>query len=106
MIIKRDDITDEETKEMLKTESHHNHEIVKDENGVIRWKQIPGVRKIMDQIGLNEIWILFGKMGHGRNSEILRELYRQIGTSLFAYWETFYWEANNPDADKYKQPKQ
>ena len=92
---------DKTYRDMLKTEKHHKHEIVK-ENGVLRWKQNPQVNKIIDEkIDLNELWKLFYFLGYGKNSEVVRKLYRDMGYSLFGYWEVFYWEANNDIADEY-----
>ena len=39
------------------------------------------------------------------NSEMWRKLYRDLGYSLFGYWEIFYWEANNEKAAEYKPTK-
>jgi hypothetical protein len=41
-------------------------------------------------------------MGLGKNDESVRKLYRDMGYSLSGYWEIFYWEMNNEDADQYR----
>lgn len=88
--------------EILEKENHHSHEIVKDEHGVLRWRQNDTVRKIIDKGILNDLWILFGHMGLTKNSEEVRQLYRDMGYSLSGYWEIFYWEVNNEDSHLYR----
>jgi len=88
---------------MMASESHHDHEIVKDEHGTLRWRPNPSVRLMIDtKINLNDLIILMNELGYGKNSEVYRALYRNMGYSLFRYWEVFYWEANNPQASEYK----
>lgn len=100
-IILREDIENHpDYSEMMQTEKHHNHEIV-EINNVLRWKENETSRKLVDDIGLNEIWDLFYNIGLDKNSEIIRKLYRDIGYSLHGYWEIFYWEVNNEIADSY-----
>lgn len=87
---------------ILKSEPH-DHEIIEDEIGVIRWRQNDTVRFLFDNKLLdltNSVMHLY-EMGHDKNSEIFRKLYRDLGYSLYGYWEIFYWEANNPIALKY-----
>lgn len=96
MEVKREDITNEEYREILDTETHHNHPIIF-ENNVYRWKQSKTVRDIVDKVGLNDIIMLLLAMGYDKNSEVYRKLYRDIGISLFGYWEVFYWNANHDD---------
>lgn len=86
-------------KEILETEKHHQHPIVKDEQGVIRWKEDPLVRFLVDCGDLNRI---VGMMNWNKNREMYRELYRKMGYSLSGYWEIFYWEMNNDEAENYK----
>lgn len=100
--VKIKDIESKDLRKMLKTEKHHKHEIVKDRNGVLRWKEVDGVNKLVDKIGLNELVMLLHTLGYNQNSEMYRKLYRSMGYSLFGYWEVFYWEVNNPIAHKYK----
>lgn len=102
--VARDSITDETLREILNVETHHDHEIVMDEDGTLRWKVDPKVRGVVDKIGLNDLFCLFHDMGlglHNKNSEPIRKLYRDIGYSLFGYWEVFYWEVNNENAKNY-----
>lgn len=68
---------------------------------VERRKEDNAVRKMVDKIGLNEIYQLFDSLGLNKNSELIRKMYRDMGYSLFGYWEIFYWEANNDIADEY-----
>lgn len=92
----------EDYKEIFEAESHHDHEVIEDQNGTFRWKEDPTVRKIIDTGILNDLWVLFYKMGLTKNSEEVRKLYRDMGYSLSGYWEIFYWEVNNEDAEEYK----
>ncbi len=101
MIVKREDLPKGYQKMMI-TESHHDHEIIEDEHGTIRWKESKPLNDLISNaINLNHIVMLFGMLGYGKNSEIYRELYRNMGYSLSGYWEVFYWEANNPEVDQY-----
>jgi hypothetical protein len=87
--------------EIMRRESHHDH-LIELQDGFPRWKQNTDVRNITYKIGLNDTIELFISMGYTKNSEVWRKLYRDIGTSLFAYWEVFYWEVNNEDAQEYR----
>ena len=95
----------EDYKLIFETESHHDHEVIEDEMGTVRWKTNPAVRAIIDKGILNDLWILFMSMGLTKNSEEVRKLYRDMGYSLSGYWEIFYWDMNNEDAHKYKPKK-
>jgi len=99
--VNRKDITEELYRTILDTEIHHDHQIIEDENGTYRWKRDDSVRKMVDKIGLNDIFQLFDALGLTKNSELMRKMYRDMGYSLYGYWEIFYWYANNPDANKY-----
>jgi N-acyl-D-aspartate/D-glutamate deacylase len=100
--VQRKDLTDEISREILDKETHHDHEIILDDQDVIRWKADKSVRTIIDRNSLNDIIILFNLLGHDKNSEIYRKLYRDMGYSLSGYWEIFYWSANNPNSHKYR----
>ena len=95
----------EEYKEILDKEWHHDHEIIEDEQGTFRWKQDPKVREIIDKGILNDLWYLFHTMELNKNSEEVRKLYRDMGYSLFGYWEIFHWEMNNENAHLYRKGK-
>ncbi len=88
-------------REMLKTEKHHKHEIIETSNGTLRWKEDPDVIKILEKISLNDLVPLLCFLGYDKNSEPYRQLYRDIGYSLFGYWEVFYWEVNNEYHSEY-----
>lgn len=98
--INRNDVTDADFINLLQKEAHHDHELILDD-GIIYWKEVKEARKAVDEIGMNQLMHLFGLMGFNRNSEPIRKLYRDIGYSLFGYWELFYCETNNPEADQY-----
>ena len=108
-IVNRKDIDVEDYQEIFKAEAHHDHPVVRDEHGTLRWEGDPKVREIINKGILNDLVYLFYKMGLTKNSEEVRKLYRDMGYSLSGYWEIFYWEVNNPEAadynphtDKYK----
>ena len=89
--------------EMLKKEKHHDHEIV-EVDGVLRWKENKDVRDLVGGKGLldlNSLWQFFYAMDLNKNSEFVREVYRNMGYSLDGFWELFYWEMNNEDAADY-----
>ena len=88
--------------EILDNETHHNHKIVMDEAGTLRWKEKPVVNEMVDAIGLNEIVSLLYSNGFNKNSEIYRKIYRGLGYSLSGYWEIFYWSVNNELCDEYR----
>ena len=105
-VIDRKDLYDiEDYKLIFETESHHEHEVIEDEHGTVRWKSDPSVNEVLDRVNLNDIWMLFYKMGLTKNSEEVRKLYRDMGYSLSGYWEIFYCDMNNPDAGEYKPKK-
>ena len=105
--VERDEVVDvcDEYRLILETEVHHDHEIVKDESGTLRWKPNLDVIKYRENISLNDLCPLLKCLGYGQNSEVYRKLYRDMGYSLFGYWEIFYWEVNNDDASEYAPPK-
>lgn len=100
-IVKREEITEDTYREILDVETHHNHEIIKDKNGTLRWKENPDVNHFLKNISLNDLCPLLDCLGYSKNSEVYRKLYRDMGYSLFGYWEIFFWEANNEDASEY-----
>lgn len=104
-VVSREDASkvSETFKEMLKTERHHNHEIV-EVDGILRWKENKDVRNLVGgkgPIDLNSLWEFFYAMNLDKNSEFVRDVYRNMGYSLFGFWEIFYWEMNNEDAEDY-----
>ncbi len=101
-IINREDITEDIYREILDIETHHDHKIVEDDKGTLRWEENPATSFLIDEVtDLNKTVIKLYDLGHDKNSEIYRKLYRDIGYSLSGYWEIFYWEMNNPEADLY-----
>ena len=92
--------------EMMKTEQHHQHDIIIDENGTIRWKEDPFIRQFTKDCSLNHIVMGFLSNENDKNTESYRELYRKMGYSLSGYWEVFYWDMNNDEADDYEPPKE
>lgn len=105
MVVERKDITEAVYVEIFQAETHHDHELLQDEEGIYRWKENKSVRKLVTEMNLNQIMSLFRELGLDKNSEIIRKMYRDMGYSLFGYWEIFYWTANNEIADQYKAPE-
>jgi len=99
-IIDRDDVP-ECYQEMLQIEQHHDHEIIKDDRGVLRWREDPFVSRFVDACNLNYIVMGFHDKGTDKNCEIYRELYRRMGYSLSGYMEIFYWDWNNEAVNDY-----
>ena len=101
--VKREDITEEYMKAILDREPH-DHEIVEKENGTLFvWKANSTLRFLVDNkiVDLTIIVNRLEQNGFGKNSEPYRRLYRDLGYSLRAYWEVFYWELNNDKTDEY-----
>jgi len=94
-ILNRKEIEEEYCQEIFKKESHHNHEVIKDEDGIIRWKENKKVRVFLKNISLNDLFPLLNTVGYGKNSEVYRKIYRDMGYPLFGYWEIFYCPLNN-----------
>jgi hypothetical protein len=101
-VVNREDITDKLYREILDVETHHDHKIIEDESGTLRWEVNPATRFLVDEVTdlNNTVMKLYGK-GHDKNSELYRKLYRDIGYSLYGYWEIFYWEMNNEEVAEY-----
>lgn len=99
--VKRETIEEECCQEIFKKESHHTHEIIEMDDGVFRWKPNDNARIFLENISLNDLCPLLSMLGYDKNSEVYRKLYRDLGYSLFGYWEIFYWDENNPDAENY-----
>ncbi len=78
-----------EYKTLLLGESRHDHEIV-EVSGVLRWKENPDVKVILQHLSFNHLCMLLDTLGYGKNSKVYRKLYRDIGYSLSGYWEIFY----------------
>jgi hypothetical protein len=89
-------------KRILETETHHKHEIYTDESGKLRWRENTDVVKRLKKLSLNDLIPLFIALGYDKNSEPYRQLYRDMGYSLFGYWEVFYWSVNKPETEEYK----
>lgn len=102
IVVDRKKITEEIYREILDVETHHEHEIIIDKNGTLRWKENPFITTILKEVSLNHIIVFFTTLGYDKNSEIYRKLYRDIGYSLSGYWEVFYCEVNNENASWYK----
>jgi hypothetical protein len=87
--------------EIFNAESHHSHEIIEDENAIVRWKPNLKIKKYYENISLNDLLPLLDAIGYGKNSEVYRKLYRDIGFSLSSYSDVFYEPVNN-DVNNYK----
>lgn len=105
-VIDRNSITQDMYREILDVETHHDHVIIEDDHGTLRWEETPRVRKFIDTYSLNDIIRTLYMLGYDKNSEVYRKLYRDMGYSLYGYWEIFYWEANNDEASEYVPKKE
>ena len=102
-VVKRSDLKHiDDYAKIFEAENHHNHKIIEDDDGVIRWEINDDVDDLVDAAGLNVIIISLYENGYTKNSEIYRKLYRNMGYSLSGYWEVFYWEINNEIASEYR----
>lgn len=101
-VIDRKSIEVEAYQLIFSKESHHDHEIIEDTQGTLRWKENKDVNANLENISLNDLCPLLSNLGYGKNSEVYRKLYRDMGYSLNGYWEIFYWEMNNEEADEYR----
>lgn len=104
-IVQRNDIEGSEYTEIFNKESHHTHEVIRDEHGTLRWKENKMVNELIDKMDLNYLVHLLHELGFGKNSEVYRKMYRDMGYSLSGYWEIFYWGVNNEFADSYEPNK-
>jgi hypothetical protein len=88
--------------DMMVLESHHDHAIIEDDNGVYRWEENTSLRDFLDgKVNLNDVVVLLRILGYDKNSEVYRKCYRDLGYSLSGYYDIFHWEMNNPDVDDY-----
>ena len=100
-IVMRDELP-KDYSEMMESESHHEHRIIEDEYGTLRWEEDDFIIRFIDECSLNDIVMGFHSKGNGKNCEEYRELYRKMGYSLNGYWEMFYWEMNNEGVADYR----
>ena len=100
-IVKREEINEPQFIEIFNKETHHEHEIIQEKNGIIRWKPNYELCKRLKNVNINRIIEDFLKAGATKNHECYRQFYRDIGYSLNGYWDIFYWEENNPEALEY-----
>ena len=91
--------------EVLANESHHNHGLIKDHLGIVRWRPNEKLSTYRDKMELPIGYFVefLTATGYNKNSEVYRKLYRDIGYDLEGYWEVFY--CNNDESDSYNQPK-
>jgi len=80
---------------------NHDHPIIVDDHGTYRWKSDPIVNMLFEYkcVDLNTMY----KNGASKNDPRVRKFYRDMGYSLYGYWEVFHWDMNNPEAEDYKE---
>jgi hypothetical protein len=100
--INREEIKDLDFIEIMKKENHHNHEILQDMEGKLYWRQDDNISAEIEGKNINNNISNLLSKGLNKNSEEYRRFYRDIGYSLFGYWEIFYCKANNPICNEYK----
>lgn len=101
IIVPRDYIKDDYPQIYL-NESHHNHKIVKDKNGKLRWESYPDALAIFNSGKLTDYIIALRKKDYDKNSEKYRHFYRSLGYSLDGYVNIFYQKLNNDLCDFYR----
>ena len=101
--IKREEIRDLNFIEIMKKENHHNHEIIQNKEGELYWKPDENLCAEIEGININNNIFNFLSKGLNKNSEEYRKFYRDMGYSLFGYWEIFYCKANNPICNNYRK---
>jgi len=73
-------------------------------DGRLRWEEEDGFSENIPS--LNDLISSMMNRGISKNNEAFRNLYRKMGVSLYLYWEVFYWEMNNEDAENYVYKKE
>ena len=101
--IKREEIKDLNFIKIIKKESHHNHEIIQDEEGILYWKPDQNLCAEIEGKNINDNIIYFHSNGLDKNSEEYRKFYRDMGYSLLGYWNIFYCKTNNPICTNYRK---
>ena len=84
------------------TTEETGHNLYVDKHDTIRWEANPAKeQEIMNKFGAHDLNDLFGCCRADKNDPLVRELYKNMGVSLYMFWEVFYWEVNNERADEY-----
>jgi hypothetical protein len=103
--IDRNEVTEDHYKMIFEKEAHHDHKIRRDENGVLFWKGNRQLKELVACKFRSDFLAALRELGLDKNDEIYRKFYRDMGVSLFTYWESFYWEVNNPKMKQYRKVK-
>ena len=101
--IKREEIKDLDFIEIMKKESHHSHEIIQDNKGILYWKPDENLCAEIEGKNINDNIFYFHSNGLDKNSEEYRKFYRDMGYSLLGYWNIFYCKTNNPICTNYRK---
>ena len=101
--IKREEIKDLDFIDIMEKESHHDHEVIQDNKGMLYWKPDENLCAEIEVKNINDNIFNFHSKGLNKNSEEYRKFYRDMGYSLFGYWEIFYCKANNPICNNYRK---
>jgi hypothetical protein len=74
-----------------------SHDVVTGSDGRLRWKAEPYINLLLDtgSIDLNRFAGECASRNIQKTDERYRKLYRDMGYSLFGYWEVFFWSMNN-----------
>ena len=75
-------------------------------NDTVRWRDDPVIEMLYDELEVIDLNKLMMKLattyGEGyKNDHRIRKFYRGLGYSLFGYWEVFFWDWNNEEADEW-----
>ena len=62
--------------DILKKESHHKHEIIRDDMEIVKWKENPQVREKLKQenVELGGLITILEAIGYDRNSEVCEKV--------------------------------
>ena len=101
--IKREEIKDIDFIEIMKKESHHSHEIIQDNEGILYWKPDQNLCAEIEGKNINDNIFYFHSNGLDKNSEEYRKFFRDMGYSLLGYWNIFYCKTNNPICTNYRK---
>ena len=101
--MKREEIKDLDFINIMEKENHHDHEIIQNNKGILYWKPDENLCAEIEGKNINDYIYNFLSKSLDKNSEEYRKFYRDMGYSLFKYWEIFYCKANNPICNNYRK---
>lgn len=88
---------------VLETESYHDHELVEDEIGRPKWRENPETWVMVEEIGLTNVSKVLNQLGYGKETEVMKKLFRDMGYLLEGYYELFYWDSSGKRIDNHEK---